>query len=147
MFGENNNLTDQDVEAIIPVLFWLEWTKSGDISECSGFLNNRKTWLWSMISSDMGFCTGNICEQNNGCYYGPIRKLMYDADIIIANHSLLLSEAKACILPEHDTIIIDEAHNLVKAGYDQFKIGIDQSIVLSILQSIDPSYPSIKKME
>ena len=146
LLGENNNLTDQDVEAIIPVLFWLEWTKSGDISECSGFLNTRKTWLWSMISSDMGFCTGNICEQNHGCYYGPIRKLMYDADIIIANHSLLLSEAKSPgILPEHDTIIIDEAHNLVKTGYDQFKIGIDQSIVLSILQSIDPSYPRSRR--
>ena len=107
LLGENNNLTDQDVEALIPVLFWLEWTKSGDISECSGFLNTRKTWLWSMISSDMGFCTGNICEQNHGCYYGPIRKLMYDADIIIANHSLLLSEAKSPgILPEHDLSLI-----------------------------------------
>ena len=99
-----------------------------------------------MISSDTGFCTGNICEQNYGCYYGPIRKLMYDADIIIANHSLLLSEAKSPgILPEHDTIVIDEAHNLVKTGYDQFKIGIDQSIVLSILQSIDPSYPRSRR--
>jgi len=144
--SESNILSDQDIEAIIPILFWLEWTESGDISECSGFLNTRKTWIWSMICSDMGFCTGDICRQNHGCFYGPIRKLMYEADIIVANHSLLLSEAKSPgILPEHDTIIIDEVHNLVRSSYDQFKVEIDHQIVLPLLQSINPSHPRSRR--
>ena len=144
--SERNILSDQDIEAIIPILFWLEWTESGDISECNGFLNTRKAWIWSMICSDMGFCTGDICRKNHGCFYGPIRKLMYEADIIVANHSLLLSEAKSPgILPEHDTIIIDEVHNLVRSGYDQFKVEIDHQIVLPLLQSINPSHPRSRR--
>ncbi len=141
-----NMASDEDIEAIIPILFWLEWTESGDISECSGFLNTRKTWIWSMICSDTGFCTGDICKRNHGCYYGPIRKLMYEADIIVANHSLLLSEAKSPgILPEHDTIIIDEVHNLVKSGYDQFKVNLNHQNVLPLLQSINPSHPKSRR--
>jgi predicted DnaQ family exonuclease/DinG family helicase len=144
--SERNILSDQDIEAIIPILFWLERTQSGDVSECNGFLNTRKTWIWSMICSDMGFCTGNICRKNHGCFYGPIRKLMYEADIIVANHSLLLSEAKSPgILPEHDTIIIDEVHNLVRSGYDQFKVEIDHQIVLPLLQSVNPSHPRSRR--
>ena len=99
-----------------------------------------------MICSDMGYCTGDICRQNHGCFYGPIRKLMYEADIIVANHSLLLSEAKSPgILPEHDTIIIDEVHNLVRSSYDQFKVEIDHQIVLPLLQSINPSHPRSRR--
>ena len=144
--SERNILSEQDIEAIIPILFWLERTESGDVSECNGFLNTRKTWIWSMICSDMGFCTGDICRKNHGCFYGPIRKLMYEADIIVANHSLLLSEAKSPgILPEHDTIIIDEVHNLVRSGYDQFKVEIDQQIVLPLLQSVNPSHPRSRR--
>ena len=144
--SERNILSEQDIEAIIPILFWLEWTESGDVSECNRFLNTRKTWIWSMICSDMGFCTGDICRKNHGCFYGPIRKLMYEADIIVANHSLLLSEAKSPgILPEHDTIIIDEVHNLVRSGYDQFKVEIDQQIVLPLLQSVNPSHPRSRR--
>ena len=144
--NDSDILGDQDIEAIIPILFWLSWTESGDISECSGFLNNRKTWIWSMICSDTGFCTGDICGQNHGCYYGPIRKLMYEADIIVANHSLLLAEAKSPgILPDHDTIIIDEVHNLARSAYDQFKVELDHQNVLPLLQSINPSHPRSRR--
>ena len=144
--GDRNMISNQDIEAIIPILFWLERTESGDISECNGFLNNRKLWIWSMISSDTGFCTGDICKGNHGCYYGPIRKLMFEADIIVANHSLLLLEAKSPgILPEHDTVIIDEAHNLTKSAYDQFRVDLDQQKVLPLLQSINPSHPRSKR--
>ena len=71
---------------------------------------------------------------------------MYDADILVANHSLLLTEAKSPgILPEHDTIIIDEVHNLVRSSYDQFKVEIDHQTVVTLLQSINPSHPRSRR--
>ena len=67
---------------------------------------------------------------------------MYEADILVANHSLLLSEAKVPgILPEHDSIIIDEVHNLVRGGYDQFKVELNHNNVVSLLNSINPNHP------
>ena len=146
LLSDSITLEEKDIESLLPVLFWLEWTKSGDISECSGFFNSRRTWLQSLICCDIGFCTGDICKKNHGCYYGNIRKVLFQAPIIIANHSLLLTEAeRPGFLPEFGTVIVDEAHNLIKSAYDQFKISLTPSSVNHLLQSIDPSHKRSKK--
>lgn len=146
LLSDSITLEEKDVESLLPVLFWQEWTKSGDISECSGFFNSRRTWLQSLICCDIGFCTGDICKRNHGCYYGNVRKVLFQAPIIIANHSLLLTEAeRPGFLPEFDTVIVDEAHNLIKSAYDQFKISLTPSSVSHLLQNIDPSHRRSKK--
>ena len=45
------------------------------------------------------------------------------------------------LLPAHNSVIVDEAHNLVKAAYDQFKVEWSENQVSYQLQSIDPSHP------
>ena len=45
------------------------------------------------------------------------------------------------LLPPHNSVIVDEAHNLVKAAYDQFKIEWSEQNVAYQLQSMDPSNP------
>ena len=45
------------------------------------------------------------------------------------------------ILPEHNTVIIDEAHNLVRSAYEQFKIEWSEKGIHLLLQKIDPSHP------
>ena len=139
LINDNDILSNKNIETIIPILFWLESTKTGDISECNGFLNSRMHWIISLICSDKGFCTGDICSKNQGCFYGDIKKKLFDADIIVSNHALLLAEVKSKgIFPEHDSIIIDEAHNLIKTAYDQFKIALNHNNVIPLLKSIDP---------
>ena len=73
LISDARTLDDVDLEALIPVLFWMYWTKTGDLSECSGFFNARRTWLKSGSCSEPGFCTGEICNRHNGCYYGPLK--------------------------------------------------------------------------
>ena len=142
LLSDSKTLDSIDIEALIPILFWLFWTKTGDISECSGFLNARRNWLKSMISSDTGFCTSEVCNNNNGCYYGKLKKNIFQSHVIVANHSLLLTNvSQEGLLPPHNSVIIDEAHNLVKAAYDQFKIEWSEQNVSYQLQSIDPSHP------
>ena len=91
LISDSKTLDSIDIEALIPILFWLYWTKTGDIFECSGFLNTRRNWLKSMISSDTGFCTSEVCKKNNGCYYGKLKKSSFQSQIIVANHSLLMT--------------------------------------------------------
>ncbi|MEE2765899.1 MAG: helicase C-terminal domain-containing protein [Candidatus Neomarinimicrobiota bacterium] len=145
LISESSTLDEKDIEALIPILFWLEWTRSGDMSECSGFSNARRLWLQSAICSDSGFCTGEICARNDGCFYGNVRKVLYQSPIIIANHSLLLTEAEIPgFLPEFNTVIVDEAHNLVRSAQDHFKIELHQKSINNILQMIDPTHPRSK---
>ena len=104
---------------LLPLLVWLRETKTGDIEENSGFQIRRVPHIWAKLLSETGYCTTKKCAEHNGCYLGKIRKLAYHADIIIVNHSLLLSDAVSenAILPEHPIVVIDEAHNIIRSAY------------------------------
>ena len=142
LLADAKTLDMNDLEALIPIHFWLYWTKTGDLGECSGFFNSRRMWLSSLISSEAGFCTSPICNRTDGCFYGKLKKAIYKAELIVVNHSLLMTNIiQKGLLPEHNAVIIDEAHNLMKSAYDQFKVVWDENQVLYQLQSIDPSYP------
>lgn len=140
--SDSRTLDSRDVEAIIPLLFWLNWTKTGDISECSGFFNTRRTWLKSAICSEPGFCTGEVCNRHDGCYYGKLKRAIYMAHILVVNHSLLMTDAaQPGFLPNYNAVIVDEAHNLVKSAYDQFKTEFSEQSASFLLQTLDPSHP------
>ena len=139
--SDSDTLDLADIEALIPIIFWLEYTKTGDISECSGFFNNRRTWLKSMICSEPGFCTGEVCNRYHGCFYGNIKSALYTAQILVVNHSLLMTEIESPgFLPQFNSVIVDETHNLTKSTYDQFKINWSEQGALFSLQFIDPTF-------
>ena len=141
IISDSRTLDIQDLEALIPIIFWMFWTRTGDISECSGFFNSRRNWLQSLICSEPGFCTGELCKKNDGCFYGKLKKNLFQANIIIINHSLLMTDvAQPGFLPDYKNIIIDEAHNLVKSAYDQFRIEWSEQQVTHLLQTMDPSF-------
>ena len=128
ILSESSSLGNSDIEALLPIIVWLGWTQTGDIEECSGFLNNRRMWIKNTICSDTGFCTTDICSKYGGCFYGKIKKAMFQADIIIVNHSLLMTNIlQTNLLPDHRSVIVDEAHNLVRSAYDQFRLENDLS--------------------
>ena len=142
LVSDSRTLDPIDLEALIPIIFWLNWTKTGDLGECAGFFNSRRNWLKSSICSDTGYCTGEICSRNDGCYYGKLKRATFQAQVIVVNHSLLMTDiSQKGLLPEYSSVIIDEAHNLIKSAYDQFKIEWDEQQVNYQLQTIDPSFP------
>ncbi|MEE8341292.1 MAG: exonuclease domain-containing protein, partial [Candidatus Neomarinimicrobiota bacterium] len=142
----SKTLNKYEIEKIFPLLIWLEWTNTGDLSECNGFWNSRPGRIAFLIQSEAGFCTTKLCARNDGCFFGRIRRDLYEASIIIVNHALLLSEiTMPGFLPKFNTVIIDEAHNLVPVAYKQFSHEMDQIGYASYLQSIDPKYRGNKR--
>ena len=140
--SDANTLDPVDLEALIPIIFWVSWTKTGDLSECSGFFNARRTWLKNMISSESGYCTGDICSRHDGCYYGKLKRATFQAQVVVVNHSLLMTDiGQKGFLPEYSVVIIDEAHNLIKSAYDQFRIEWTEQKSNYALQTVDPSFP------
>ncbi len=134
-------LTEREIENILPLLVWLEWTNTGDLSECNGFWNSRPGKIAFLVQSEPGFCTTKLCVRHNGCYFGRIRRDLQEASIIIVNHALLLSEiTMPGFLPMFNSVVIDEAHNLVPVAYSQLSHEMDQIGYVSYLQSIDPKY-------
>ena len=141
-------LNQDEVMNLLPLMIWLEQTNTGDMDECPGFTNGFTFRLMAMVQSEPGFCTSTICAKNGGCFFGPLRKLVFQANIVVVNNALLISEGVARrsnddgigFLPDYDTVIIDEAHNLPQSTYHQLTSTLDQRSMLFYLDRIDPEH-------
>lgn len=80
--------------------------------------------LWRRISTDSHGCTGQRCPEYCNCPYFKARNLLFDADVIVANHDLVLSclSSESPLLPAPiDTIyVFDEAHHLPSIAVNRF---------------------------
>lgn len=100
-----DNLVD-----ITQIFTWLALTNTGDIEEINLSLSGRN--LWSELRSDADSCLNRLCPWFNLCFYHRVKQKAQLSDIIITNHSLLLTNFKTDhrILPSYNRLIIDEAH-------------------------------------
>lgn len=70
---------------------------------------------WSQVSIPTRECLGSSCPFFAECRVELSREVARDADLVVTNHALLAINAMhgGTALPEHDAVIIDEAHELV----------------------------------
>ncbi|WCM93181.1 ATP-dependent DNA helicase DinG [Acidovorax sp. NCPPB 2350] len=85
--------------------------------------------VWSPVAAEASSCTGKHCPAFSQCTYYDRRKALVAAQVIVANHDLLLSSIGARLLPELDNclLVIDEAHHLPATALDQFACEADLS--------------------
>jgi ATP-dependent DNA helicase DinG len=92
---------------------WASTTDTGDRDELTPGVPDRS---WSQVSVSARECLGVArCPFGAECFAERARGVAGRADVIITNHALLAIDAisDAPVLPEHDLLIIDEAHELV----------------------------------
>lgn len=81
--------------------------------------------LWKGITTDRHGCLGRQCSFHRNCAQMDARSRMKTADILVANHDLVLSDLAAgggLILPkpEDSLYIFDEAHHLPEKAVGSF---------------------------
>jgi len=89
-------------------------TWSGDRDAWSEHIPDQD---WSVISTDRHGCTGYQCSHRSECPFFAARAKMDDADVVVTNHDLLLSDLAmggGVILPnpQEALLAIDEGHHL-----------------------------------
>jgi ATP-dependent DNA helicase DinG len=95
---------------------WSGKTDSGDLSETD--LLEEQSILWPKVTSTVDNCLGQQCPDYDQCFIVEARRKAQEADIVIVNHHLLMSDmalkasGQGEVLPEADAFIIDEAHQL-----------------------------------
>lgn len=84
---------------------------------------------WSPVAAESASCTGKHCPAFSQCVYYERRKDLVAAQVIVANHDLLLSSLGSKLLPELDNclLVLDEAHHLPSTALDQFAGEMDLS--------------------
>ena len=85
--------------------------------------------IWQPIAAEASSCTGKHCPAFNGCTYFEKRKELVGAQVIVANHDLLLSTLGTRTLPDLDNclLILDEGHHLPAVALDKFSTAMDLS--------------------
>lgn len=69
---------------------------------------------WAQVSTSSRECLGARCPFHDECFVEQSRARARQADLVVTNHALLAIDAlnQRGVLPEHDAVIIDEAHEL-----------------------------------
>ena len=92
---------------------WADRTTTGDRDELVPGVGDQ---AWRQVSVTAPECIGaQRCPFGSRCYAERAREAAGQADIVVTNHALLAIDALEDypVLPEHDVVIIDEAHDLV----------------------------------
>jgi len=92
---------------------WADQTTTGDRDE---LVPGVPEAAWRQVSVSAQECIGaQRCPFGSRCFAEKARDAAARADIVVTNHALLAIDATSEIdvLPDHDVVIIDEAHDLV----------------------------------
>ncbi|OEV04650.1 ATP-dependent DNA helicase [Streptomyces oceani] len=92
---------------------WSDETETGDRDDLRPGVSDR---AWSQVSVSARECLGaSRCAYGAECFAEGARERAKLADVVVTNHALLAIDAieGAPVLPAHDALIVDEAHELV----------------------------------
>ncbi|MFE5858175.1 ATP-dependent DNA helicase [Streptomyces sp. NPDC056500] len=92
---------------------WADETETGDRDALTPGISDR---AWSQVSVSSRECLGATkCAYGAECFAEMARERAKLADVVVTNHALLAIDAieGAPVLPPHEVLVIDEAHELV----------------------------------
>ncbi len=134
----SKKLSSSSVKAspsIREILHWSLNTVTGDIEE-SGI--SLRGYELSAVVSTSSECPGaKNCSLSSKCYAEMAKRRAQEASIVVVNHSLYAQHIKSKngVLPEHDVVIFDEAHDLEDILFKSLGTEISLTSISSLLTS------------
>jgi ATP-dependent DNA helicase DinG len=110
----------EDGEAFDAMREWISSTETGDRAE---LLLEPSEGLWAEIAVGSDRCAGRHCAFVGTCFSELARARAAHADLIVVNHALYFADLGVRertdgvgVLPEHDAVVLDEAHRIEEAA-------------------------------
>lgn len=104
---------------------WSARTLTGDRAELKGLPDALS--FWSAIDARSETCLGKECPKYDKCFITQLKKRADEAQILVVNHHLLLADLAvraqmptARVLPDHGSLVIDEAHMIEDIACEYF---------------------------
>lgn len=123
---------------------WSKITTTGDLSELEDFAEDS-TVLQQVISTTES-CLGSSCEFYEKCFVVKARKEAMSADVVVVNHHIffadlsLKEESLGKLLPDVETIIFDEAHQLYDAASSFLSQRFSSRQLLLLMKDVQMEY-------
>ncbi len=107
-------LNEAELPIMARIIAWLVQTTSGDLEELDRLVPRSSGGLLLRLPATAEECGGRSCRHYNRCFLQRARARSLNADIVVANHSLVFAESHSqpVALPRHAQVIFDEAHHL-----------------------------------
>jgi len=97
--------------------------------------------VWDRIKSEQGNCMGRRCRRHPKCFYQRARRRAQNADLVVVNHALFFSDLQlrrqgSGLLPDHDLVVLDEAHTVESVASDHFGVLVSDGQVRFLLNML-----------
>ncbi len=108
----------------------------GDIAELTSVPEH--SGLWPQVTSTRDNCLGQECPHHAKCFVLSARKEAQQADVVVVNHHLffadvmLRDEGAGELLPQAQTVILDEAHQLPETATAFFGRSLSTSLLVDL---------------
>lgn len=107
------------------LLDWAEHTETGDRAEVEWLAESAP--LWAEVTTTPDARIGPRCPHFERCFITQARRRAEQAQLILVNHHLYFADRSlraaypgAKVLPDHDAVIFDEAHQLEDVATEHF---------------------------
>jgi ATP-dependent DNA helicase DinG len=106
--------------------------------------------LWQKIACNRFTCTAKNCEFYNDCAFFKARKRITKADVIVANHDLILADLSTgnTVLPDVDEsiYIFDEAHHLNQKALSHFSLSVGTEFIKTSIRQTQGAVDQVCKL-
>ena len=103
--------------------------------------------VWDEVAAEPDLCVRHTCAHYARCFVFAARKHAAQADVVVANHHLLLSDlavrrasqnwSDAAVLPSYGRLIVDEGHHLEDAAAKHLGATITRSALSRLFGRLD----------
>ena len=141
LLAEPDGAVDDDLAKIIE---WARSTASGDRAELTAVADRAP--IWQKVTTSPESRLGARCPHAERCFVSSARKAAERADLILVNHHLFFADLAlraahpgAKVLPEHDAVIFDEAHQLEDVITEHMGIQVSTGRLAAWLRDVEAS--------
>ncbi len=120
---------------IVMLREWAQTTDTGDRDDLPEGVTDR---AWRQVSVNAVDCIGaRKCPMASECFSELAREKAQDADLVVTNHAMLAIDAFEGleVLPEHDAVIVDEAHELSERVTSAVTAHLSSQMILAAASS------------
>ena len=115
-------------EQVVRLREWAARTDTGDRDDLVPGVSQR---AWAQVSVSRAECLGQSCPLKSECFPELARAAASRADLVVTNHAMLgvVVAGNPGVLPDHQVLIVDEAHELADRIRSQGTIALSAAAV------------------
>ena len=138
-----------EVDYFDEIRTWAGESETGDRAELTDLPEDLS--FWPEIDARADTCLGQRCPDYDACFITRMRREAIESDVVIVNHHLFFADLAlrggdyGSVLPDYNTVIFDEAHELEDVAASYFGTSVSNYRVSDLIQ--DANKLDIKEAE